>query len=65
MYKMSLATGSLVLLGFFLIMFGVILKFSGLNLLEPLFYNIGGYFAMANTCFLIALVVEKFDKPSE
>jgi len=62
MHKMNLAVGSLVLLGFFMIMFGMILKMSGLNLLEPVFYSIGGYFSMANTCFLIALVVDRFDK---
>ena len=62
MPKMSVAVGSLVLLGFFMIMFGLILKMSGLNLLEPVFSSIGGYFSMANTCFLVALVVDRFDK---
>jgi hypothetical protein len=65
MRKMNVATGSLVLLGFFMIMFGMILKMAGLNLLEPIFYNFSGYFSMANTCFLIALVVDRFDKPQE
>ncbi|MGB2598949.1 MAG: hypothetical protein WBB86_04120 [Candidatus Omnitrophota bacterium] len=62
MPKMGLATGSLVLLGLFMVMFGIILKLSGMNLMEPIFNSIGGYFSMANTCFLVALVVDRFDK---
>ena len=62
MRKMNAATGSLVLLGLFMVMFGVILKLAGMNLMEPIFNTIGGYFSMANTCFLVALVVDRFDK---
>ena len=62
MRNMGLATGSLVLLGLFMVMFGIILKLSGMNLMEPIFNSIGGYFSMANTSFLVALVVDRFDK---
>ncbi len=62
MRNMGLATGSLVLLGLFMVMFGIILKLSGMNLMEPIFNSIGGYFSMANTCFLVGLVVDRFDK---
>lgn len=65
MPKMNLGTGVLVLLGFFLILFGIIMKFSGLNLLDPLCSRISSFFAIANTCFLIAIIVDRFDKPAE
>jgi hypothetical protein len=64
MKKMSTGTGTLLLVGFFFILFGIILKFSGLNLLEPVVYQITSYFTVANTCFLVALIVHLFDKPS-
>jgi hypothetical protein len=65
MKKMNLATGSMVLLGFIFILFGLVLKMSGLNLLEPLFSRLSSFFAIANTCFLAALIIDRFDKPVE
>ncbi len=65
MKKMSMAVGSLVFLGFIFIMCGMILKFSGLNLLDPLIRSIASYFLAANTCFLTALIISWFDKPTE
>jgi hypothetical protein len=60
--KMSLGVGVLVLLGLILILFGVIFKLSGLNLLEPQIKEVTNFFIVANTCLLLALIVAKFDK---
>lgn len=62
MKKMSAGVGTLVLVGMLLLLGGVILKFAGLNLLEPLFFIPSSFFVVANTCFLLALVIDKFDK---
>lgn len=62
MVKMSLAVGTLVFIGFLLILFGVIAKASGVNLLTPAVTNVSNIFIIANTCFLMALIVSKFDK---
>lgn len=61
MRKMNVAVGCLVLLGFVLIMSGVIQKVAGLNLLEPLINASGAAFMAANTCFLLAIVLDRFD----
>lgn len=63
--KMSLGVGVLVLLGLILILFGVVFKLSGLNLLEPQIKEVTNFFIVANTCLLLALIVAKFDKPQE
>ncbi|MGB2600389.1 MAG: hypothetical protein WBD00_00370 [Candidatus Omnitrophota bacterium] len=60
--KMSLGVGVLVLLGLILILFGVVFKLSGLNLLEPQIKEVTNFFIVANTCLLLALIVAKFDK---
>ena len=62
MKKIGTGVGTLVLVGMLLILGGVILKFAGLNLLEPLFYMPVSFFVVANTCFLLALVIDKFDR---
>lgn len=59
---MSLGVGVLVLLGLILILFGVVFKLSGLNLLEPQIKEVTNFFIVANTCLLLALIVAKFDK---
>ncbi|MBD3426484.1 MAG: hypothetical protein GF409_04575 [Candidatus Omnitrophica bacterium] len=63
--KMSLGVGVLVLLGLVLILFGVIFKLSGLNLLEPQIKEVTNFFIVANTCLLLALIVAKFDTSEE
>lgn len=60
MKKMDMAVGSVVLLGFLFLLGGVICKFSDLSLLEPYVTSPAGFFAVANTCFLLALVVDRF-----
>ena len=59
---MSLATGALVLLGFMFALIGLGSKFAGLSLLSPYFSSSFGYFIAANTCFLTAIIVDRFDK---
>ncbi|MFC1548754.1 hypothetical protein ACFL5E_02200 [Candidatus Omnitrophota bacterium] len=61
MQKMSLGVGVLVLLGLILILFGVIFKLSGLNLLHPQIKDVSNFFVIANTCLLLAIIVDKFD----
>lgn len=61
MKKMNVAAGTLILLGFLLMMGGVIQKLAGLNLLEPIFNQPISTFVVANTCFILALVIDKFD----
>ena len=63
MRKMNLAVGILVLMGFLTILSGLILQMKGLNLFDSIFTSSSSYFLAANTCFIIALVIEKFDKP--
>ena len=58
---MSLGVGVLVLLGLILILFGVIFKLSGLNLLHPQIKDVSNFFVIANTCLLLAIIVDKFD----
>jgi len=61
MKKMGIAVGTLVLLGFILLQVGIIFKFVGINLLDPVLVIPGNILTAANTCFLIALIVDKFD----
>ncbi len=65
MEKMSLGVGVLVLLGLLLILFGVIFKMSGMNLMHPQIKEVSNFFVIANTCLLLALIVARFDKPTE
>ncbi len=62
MKKMDIGVGVLVLLGFLTILGGVILQLKDINLLEPVVNSPSGYFLTANTCFILALVLEKFGK---
>ena len=65
MRKMNLAEGTLVLLGFIFILAAMVLKISGLNVLDPIINTVYGFFLAANTCFLIAFVIAMFDKAEE
>ncbi|OGW74839.1 MAG: hypothetical protein A2Z72_06640 [Omnitrophica bacterium RBG_13_46_9] len=59
---MNLATGSLLCLGFVLLVTGVVSKLMGISLLAPLIETELGYFIAANSCFLMALVIDRFQK---
>ena len=59
---MNLATGSLVLVGFILLVAGVVSKLIGVPLMLPLISEGSDFFVAANTCFLLALVIDKFEK---
>jgi hypothetical protein len=59
---MNIATGCLTFLSLIFILSGVMSKFLGISLLQPFFSSVMGYFIAANTCLLLALLVDKFDK---
>ena len=59
---MNLGTGALVFLGFMLLLLGVVSRLMNLPLLTPYIQSFLGYFIAANTCFLMALIVDKFEK---
>jgi len=59
---MNLATGSLLFLGFVVMILGVVSKFLGISLLEPLIQTNMGYVMATNSCLLFALVIDKFEK---
>ena len=61
-FKMNLATGSLMLLGFVLLVAGIVSKLMGMALLAPFFNTSVGCFMAANACLLLVLVVDKFQK---
>jgi len=61
MKKMNLAVGTLVLLGFILLLAGTILNLSGWNPLHPVILRPVSYYVVANTCFLMALIIDRFD----
>lgn len=60
MKKVDLAVGALVLVGLVLIVAGCVSKVAGLNLLEQFFTIPRNYFIAANTCLLLALVIDRF-----
>ena len=59
---MNIATGCLTFLGFVFILAGIISKFAGISLFQPFVSSFLGYFIAANTCLLLALIVDKFEK---
>ncbi|MBN1354557.1 MAG: hypothetical protein JW994_07830 [Candidatus Omnitrophica bacterium] len=59
---LNAATGSLLLLGFILLSLGLISQLIGLSLLAPYITTVIGYFVGANSCMLLALVIDKFQK---
>ncbi|MFC1570224.1 hypothetical protein ACFL4E_00390 [Candidatus Omnitrophota bacterium] len=68
MRRLNLAEGTLVLMGFLLILNVAILKVKDINLLTPLVNDPVGMLAAANTCFIIAFVISIFggkDKDEE
>ncbi|MGB2705293.1 MAG: hypothetical protein WBC74_00305 [Candidatus Omnitrophota bacterium] len=59
---MNVATGCLTFLGFILLLAGIASKLMGMSILAPYISSFLGYFVAANACFLMALVVDKFQK---
>ncbi len=65
MRKMNLAEGVLVLLGFILIICGVVAKISGMNILAPLVNSVTGCFIAACTCFLVVIILSEFGEEQQ
>ena len=60
MRKINLAVGARLLLGFLLLQVGVVFQIAGINLLDPILRIPSSFFIVANTCFLVALLVDRF-----
>lgn len=60
MRKLNLAEGSLVLLGFLLLLDVAVIKVKSINLLTPLVNDSVGALLAANTCFIVAFVISIF-----
>jgi UPF0716 family protein affecting phage T7 exclusion len=63
MQKMNIAEGTLVLVGFLLLLNGLIFKFIGFSLLFPMINTTLASFVAANSCFLTAFLINTYDKP--
>ncbi len=59
---MNVATGCLTFLGFILLLGGIASKLMGVSILAPYISSFIGYFIGANTCLLMSLVIDKFQK---
>lgn len=59
---MNLAVGSLTLLGFLILALGAVSKLMGMSLLTPFISSYFGYFIVANSCILTAIVIDRFQK---
>jgi len=59
---MNIATGILMFLGLTLLLAGAVSKLMGISILAPIFSMNLSYFIAANSCLLMALVVDKFQK---
>jgi len=59
---MNLAVGTLVFIGLLVIVLGIISKFVGVSLLTPYINAPTNYFIVAITCFVLSLVIDRFEK---
>jgi len=59
---MNIATGVLVLIGFCMVLLGISSKLMGVSLLDPFVMKYSNYFLLGITAFVMALVIEKFEK---
>ncbi|UCD55798.1 MAG: hypothetical protein JSV93_03160 [Candidatus Omnitrophota bacterium] len=59
---MNLGSAILMLVGFLLLLAGMISKIIGLSLFAPFITTYGTYFVGANSCILLALAVDRFHK---
>ncbi|NQT33403.1 MAG: hypothetical protein HQ594_07015 [Candidatus Omnitrophica bacterium] len=62
MRRMDTATGTLVFLGLLLLVNAIIVKTTGVNLLAGVCTQPKGFVTAANSCFLFAIIVDKFNK---
>ena len=59
---MNAATGTLTLVGLILLLAGLVSKLLGIFILAPFISSSINYVIAANACFLLAIVVDKFQK---
>ena len=57
---MNLGTGSLMFLGMLLLVVAVASKFMDIVLLAPFINDYPTYLTAANTCFILAIAIDKF-----
>lgn len=60
MRRINIAEGVLIFVGLMLIICGIVFKVSGENILDPAISNLRSFFVVANSCFLLALIIDKF-----
>ena len=60
--NMNLANGTLIFLGFLSIVLGITSKLMGTSLLTPFVEAPSTYLIIAITCFVVALVIDKYEK---
>ncbi len=59
---MNLGSAILMFVGFLLLLAGMVSKIIGLSLLAPFISSYMAYFIGANSCILLALAIDKFQK---
>lgn len=60
MRRLNLAEGTLILLGFLLLLNVAIIKIKYINLLTPLVNDTTSMLLAANTCFIVAFIISIF-----
>lgn len=60
MKEMNMAVGTLILMGFIMLLGGVTYKLTGMNFMDPLVQKNQSFFTGANSCFIVALVIDRF-----
>lgn len=63
MRDLNLAEGSLILLGAILVINAVAIKFTDINVLDPITSGAGNFLIVACTCFFLAIISMIFDHP--
>ena len=58
---MNLGVGALILLGLCILVLGTCSKFLGVPLLKPYVGTVAGCFVLAITCFVLAMVIDRFE----
>lgn len=61
MRKMSIGVGALVLVGMLVAVMGILFKVTTFNTLYPYLRYPRSFFLAANTCFLVAIIIDRFD----
>lgn len=65
MRRLNLAEGSLILVGFLLLLNVAVIKLKSINLLSPLVNDSVGALLAANTCFIVAFIISIFGGSEE